>query len=137
MCPRHTNFAKPFCAISLRIGSLRILVLTLVALCTVPSQARPPAAARKAQAPQSIGSITSTGSVSINGTPAPADATVFTGDVVTTGAPGTAAISISGKGSLKLAPNTEMSFAPDLRYTGELRTGIVVLNSFGAATDIS
>jgi len=137
MCPRRTDFSKPSCIISLRILSLRVLVLTCLALCAVSAHALPPGATRQAQTPQSIGSITSTGSVSINGVPAPADATIFTGDVVVTGAPGTATISLSGKGSLKLAPNTEMSFAADPRYTGELRTGIVVLNSFGGATDIS
>ena len=131
MCPRHTNCSKRFYTIS-----LRIVILTLLVLCAVSSEARAPAATRT-QIPQSIGSITSTGSVSINGTPAPADATIFSGDTVRTGETGTAAISISGKGSMKLAPNTEMSFAPDPRYLGELRTGIVVMNSFGGTTDIS
>ena len=135
MRPRHTNCSNRFCIVCLRIVSLRIFVLTLSALCAVPSEGRPPAAGT--QAPQSIGSISSTGSVSINGLPAPADATIFSGDTVRTTETGTAAISISGKGAIKLAPNTEMSFAPDPRYTGELRAGMVVLNSFGGATDIS
>ena len=135
MRPRPTNCSNRFCNISLRIISLHIFVLTLSALCAVSSEGRAPAA--RTQAPQSIGSISSTGSVSINGVPAPADATIFSGDTVRTSETGTAAISISGKGAIKLAPNTEMSFAPDPRYTGELRTGMVVMNSFGGTTDIS
>lgn len=132
MLPRYSNCSKRFCTIS-----LQVLLLTWSALCAVSSEARPPAAAARTQAPQSIGSISSTGSVSINGVPAPADATIFSGDTVRTDDTGTAAISISGKGAMKLAPNTEMSFAADPRYTGELRTGMVVMNSFGGTTDIS
>ena len=50
---------------------------------------------------------------------------------------GSAAFSISGKGSFKILSNSEMVFPPDPRYTAELKAGSVVMNSFNGATDIS
>jgi ferric-dicitrate binding protein FerR (iron transport regulator) len=132
MRPRSLKYLKWFC-----IKSLRMLALVSLVPFAVRSEAGAPRSARQTQAPQSIGSISSIGSVSINGRPAPADATIFPSDIVTTGETGSATFSISGKGSLKLAPHSEMSFAPDPRYSAELRAGTVVMNSFGGATDIS
>jgi len=102
----------------------------------LPVQARTPNPAKQTQSPQAVGSLSSAGSVLVNGSPAPADVTIFSGDTVRTN-DGTAAFSLSGKGSFKLAPNSEMSFQPDPRYSGELRSGIAMMNSFGGATDIS
>src|SRR5256885_2463734 len=142
MHPRRAVSSKLF-----RTASLPAILLLILPYAT-PSgprrvsavkraQQSPQAQAQPAQAPQSIGSISSTESVSINGAPAPPDATIFPGDTVSTGANGTATVSISGKGAIKLASNSEISFAPDPRYTGELKAGTAVLNSFGGATDIS
>ena len=50
---------------------------------------------------------------------------------------GSAAFSISGKGSFKILSNSEMVFPPDPRYSAELKAGSVVMNSFNGATDIS
>jgi ferric-dicitrate binding protein FerR (iron transport regulator) len=101
-----------------------------------PLSARTPNPKKQTQSPQAVGSLSSAGSVLVNDSPAPADVTIFSGDTVRTN-DGTAAFSLSGKGSFKLAPNSEMSFQPDPRYSGELRSGIVMMNSFGGATDIS
>jgi hypothetical protein len=101
-----------------------------------PLSARTPNPNKQTQSPQAVGSLSSAGSVLVNDSPAPADVTIFSGDTVRTN-DGTAAFSLSGKGSFKLAPNSEMSFQPDPRYSGELRSGIVMMNSFGGATDIS
>src|SRR5256885_12027973 len=134
---------RPVCSKLFRTASLSAILLLIVP-CATPAGPRVSAAKRAqqtqqapAQAPQSIGSISSTESVSINGAPAPPDATIFPGDTVSTGANGTATVSISGKGAIKLASNSEIYFAPDPRYTGELKAGTAVLNSFGGATDIS
>lgn len=102
----------------------------------LPAGARTPNPARQAQTPQAVGSLSSAGSVLVNGSPAPADVTIFSGDVVRT-TEGSAAFSLSGKGAFKLAPHSEMAFQADPRYTGELRAGTVLMNSFGGATDIS
>jgi hypothetical protein len=132
MRPQLSKYSKWSC-----IHWRRVLMLALLAFCAVRSEAGSPPAERRAQAPQSIGSISSIGPVSINGAPASGEATIFAGDSVKTGATGTAVFSLSGKGSFKLAPNSDMSFAPDPRYSAELRAGTVIMTSFGGATDIS
>ena len=86
---------------------------------------------------RSTGSLTARGTVTVNGMPASNDTTVFVGDTIRTSEDGTLTFSMNGKGSFRLASNSEMSFQPDPRYTGELKSGIVVMNSFGGATDIS
>jgi hypothetical protein len=117
--------------------ALRFVAAALILPCAAPTEARVPNVARQTQTPQIIGSMSSAGSVSVNGAPVPADATIFAGDTVKTNETGTAVFSISGKGSLKLAPNSEISFQPDPRYSGELTAGTMVMNSFGGTTDIS
>jgi hypothetical protein len=105
-------------------------------LCVLPLMAGAPRAARKAQN-QALGSMTTVGPVTINGVPAPADLTIFPGDTLKTGDLGSAAFSISGKGSFKILANSEMVFPPDPRYSAELKAGSVVMNSFNGATDVS
>ena len=115
---------------------MRVALLAAGFLYALPLMAGAPRAARKAQN-QALGSVTTVGPVYINGVPAPADLTVFPGDTLKTADMGSAAFSISGKGSFKILSNSEMVFPPDPRYTAELKTGSVVMNSFNGATDIS
>jgi hypothetical protein len=115
---------------------MRVVVLTAGLLCALPLMAGAPRAARKAQN-QALGSVTTVGSVSINGVPAPADLTIFPGDTLKTNDNGSAAFSIGGKGSFKILSNSEMVFPPDPRYSAELKAGSVVMNSFNGATDVS
>ena len=115
---------------------MRVVRLAAGMLCAVPLMAGAPRAARKAQN-QALGSMTTVGPVYINGVPAPADLTIFPGDTLKTGDMGSAAFSISGKGSFKILSNSEMVFPPDPRYSAELKAGSVVMNSFNGATDIS
>src|SRR6202048_1555394 len=117
-------------------ASMRVVRLAAGMLCAVPLMAGAPRAARKAQN-QALGSMTTVGPVYINGVPAPADLTIFPGDTLKTGDMGSAAFSISGKGSFKILSNSEMVFPPDPRYSAELKAGSVVMNSFNGATDIS
>ena len=115
---------------------MRVALLAVGLLCALPLMAGTPRAARKAQN-QALGSVTTVGPVYINGVPAPADLTVFPGDTLKTADMGSAAFSISGKGSFKILSNSELVFPPDPRYTAELKAGSVVMNSFNGATDIS
>jgi hypothetical protein len=117
-------------------ASMRVALLAAGLLCALPVMAGAPRAARKAQN-QAVGSVTAVGSVFINGVPAPADLTIFPGDTLKTGDLGSAAFSLSGKGSFKILSNSEMVFPPDPRYSAELKAGSVVMNSFNGATDIS
>jgi hypothetical protein len=115
---------------------MRVALLTAGLLGALPLMAGAPRAARKAQN-QALGSVTTIGPVTINGVPAPADLTIFPGDALKTNDLGSAAFSISGKGSFKLLSNSEIVFPPDPRYTAELKAGSVLMNSFNGATDIS
>jgi len=114
-------------------ASMRMALLAAGLLCALPLMA---GAARKAQN-QALGSMTTVGSVYINGVPAPVDLTIFPGDTLKTSDTGSAAFSISGKGSFKILSNSEMVFPPDPRYSAELKAGSVVMNSFNGATDVS
>src|SRR6202035_1712669 len=117
-------------------GSMRVTLLAAGLLGALPLMAGGPRAARKAQN-QALGSVTTVGPVTINGVPAPADLTIFPGDTLKTGDEGSAAFSVSGKGSFKILSNSEIVFPPDPRYTAELKAGSVMMNSFNGATDIS
>src|SRR6202790_1341467 len=117
-------------------ASMRVALLAAGMLCALPLMAGAARAARKAQN-QALGSMTTVGPVSINGVPAPADLTIFPGDHLKTNDLGSAAFSVSGKGSFKILSNSEMVFPPDPRYSAELKAGSVVMNSFNGATDIS
>jgi hypothetical protein len=115
---------------------MRVALLATGLLCALPLMAGAPRAARKAQN-QALGSMTTVGPVFINGVPAPSDLTIFPGDTLKTNDMGSAAFSMSGKGSLKILSNSEIVFPPDPRYSAELKAGSVVMNSFNGATDVS
>jgi ferric-dicitrate binding protein FerR (iron transport regulator) len=94
-------------------------------------------AAVHGQEREALGSLSSAGNVYVNGSLAPSESTVFSGDTVLTGDTGTATFSISGKGSLKISPQTHLAFANDPRYLAELTAGAVVMTSFAGATELS
>ena len=115
-----------------------LVTLSLLAPCSSPvSAALASPSSSRSQNPQALGSITVRGNVSVNGVLASSDSTVFVGDTIRTGPDGTAALTINGKGSFRLGSDSEVSFQADPRYTGELKSGTVVMSSFGGATDIS
>lgn len=106
--------------------------------CALPLMAGTTTVKRQTQSgSQALGSLSTVGVVYVNGMPAPTDATVFPGDTLKTDDLGSAVFAMSGKGSFKIASNTELAFPLDPRYSAELRTGTVVMNSFNGATDIS
>ncbi|HXW54713.1 MAG TPA: hypothetical protein VEJ67_03110 [Candidatus Cybelea sp.] len=111
------------------------LVLSLALFCaaaTVMGAAAPPR-----QEHEALGSLSTTGTVYINGGPAPSESTIFSGDAVLTSDTGSATFTMSGKGSLKLAPDTHLVFSRDPRYLAELTSGWVVMTSFAEATEVS
>jgi hypothetical protein len=69
----------------------------------------------------------------VNESRAPSESTVFAGDKLRTGESGAATFTIGGRGSLKIAPNTRLSFVDDPRYVVTLEQGTVVLTVFGEA----
>src|SRR5438034_2370247 len=86
-------------------------------------------AAPQAKEREPLGSLTNIGEVYVNDSPAPAEITIFSGDRVRTGETGSATFNMSGKGSLKLSPRSQVLFSGKYEYTAELEAGAVLLNS--------
>jgi hypothetical protein len=76
-----------------------------------------------------LGSLSSTGEVYVNGSPAPAESTIFAGDALRTGETGAATFTMSGKGDLKVSRQSQVVFSDGSQYAAELKRGTVVLDS--------
>jgi hypothetical protein len=76
-----------------------------------------------------LGSLTSVGEVLVNDSLAPAEITVFSGDRVRVGPSGSATFNMSGKGSLKLSPGSQVLFTGKYEYAAQLEAGAVVMSS--------
>src|SRR5882762_5125863 len=110
---------------TISIGLVPLLVALIVLL---------PAWGRAQVLPQEkerepLGSLTSIGEAYVNDSPAPAEITIFSGDRVRTGESGSATFNMSGKGSLKLSPRSQVLFSGKYEYTAELEAGAVFMNS--------
>ena len=110
---------------TISIGLDQLLVALLLLL---------PALGRAKALPQErerepLGPLTSIGETYVNDSPAPAEITIFSGDKVRTGESGSATFNMSGKGSLKLSPRSQVLFSGKYEYTAELEAGAVVMNS--------
>ncbi|MGH9682779.1 MAG: hypothetical protein ACRD4S_04105 [Candidatus Acidiferrales bacterium] len=92
---------------------------------------------RQAQPHQVLGSLTATGPVYVNGSPAPPESTIFSGDVLSTADGASATFTISGKGSYKIGPLSQLAFTGDPQYVAELKLGTVVMSSFAGATEVT
>src|SRR5467141_600473 len=115
------------------MGLLRLLValfLLLTALTRV--QALP-----QEQDREPLGSLTSIGEVYVNDSPVPAEITIFSGDRVRTGDSGSATFNMSGKGSLKISPRSQVLFSGKYEYTAELEGGTVALNSINGPNGLT
>lgn len=89
-----------------------------------------PAGARtRSQEHQALGSLSSVGQVSVNNSAAPADATIFTGDVIHTGANATATFTSSAEGSFQILAGSQVAFNGGEQYAAELQAGTVVMSS--------
>src|SRR5438477_7663458 len=106
-------------------GLLRLLVALLL-LFPALTRAR---ALPQEQEREPLGSLTNIGEVYVNDSPAPVEITIFSGDRVRVGVNGSATFNMSGKGSLKLSPRSQVLFAGKYEYTAELEAGAVVMNS--------
>jgi hypothetical protein len=93
-----------------RALSFGIIQLLAVALLLFPSLSRAQVAPPEKER-DPLGSLTSVGEVFVNDSPAPAEITIFSGDKVRTGDSGSATFNMSGKGSLKISPRSEVVFS--------------------------
>jgi len=111
-----------------------IQVLTLQFLISLWAQG---AGLPQEQQKTSLGSLSTFGEVYVNDTIAPLETTIFSGDVLRTGGAGTAIFTLSGKGSFKISPDTQIVFTGDPQYVAELKAGSVVMSSLSGATGIN
>ena len=114
------------------LALVQILALQLLFL---PSPA--PGGSKSQEPRQPLGSLSAVGEIYVNDSPAPAEGTIFSGDVLRTGANGVAAFTSSGKGSLKISPGSQLVFAGTPQYLAELKSGIVVMSSLSGAAGVN
>jgi len=119
---------------SLAFGQRQILAMLLFLLFPAMSRAR---AIPQEKERAALGSLTSVGDAYVNDSPAPAEITIFSGDRVRVGETGSATFNMSGKGSLKLSPRSQVLFAGKYEYTAELQAGAVVMNSISGPNGLT
>ena len=107
------------------IGPIQLLV-ALVLLLPVSGHAQ---VVPQGKEREPLGSLTSMGEVYVNDSLAPAELTVFSGDRVRAASSSSATFNMSGKGSLKLSPGSQVLFAGKYEYAAELQAGAVAMNS--------
>src|SRR5467141_2568750 len=94
-------------------------------------------APRQDQQREPLGSLSSVGEVYVNDSAVPVESTIFSGDRLRTGDAGTATFTVSGKGTLKISPRSEVVFPGTYQFLAELKNGTVVLNSIGGPTGLT
>ncbi len=109
---------------TISLGLVQLVALLLLLPALSPAQVLPQEKER-----EPLGSLTSLGEAYVNDSPVPAEITIFSGDRVRTGESGSATFDMSGKGSLKLSPRSQVLFSGKYEYTAELEAGAVVMNS--------
>jgi hypothetical protein len=89
------------------------------------------------QQKESLGSLSSIGEVYVNDSPAPVESTIFSGDRLRTGEAGNATFTVSGKGTLKITPQTQVLFAGNYQFTAELEAGSVILSAISGPNGVT
>ena len=84
-----------------------------------------------------LGSLTAVGEVYVNDNQAPRESTIFSGDRVRTFEAGAASFAMSGKGTMKIAPQSEVLFPGNYQFTAELEGGTIVLNTVAGPNGLS
>src|SRR6266568_7300137 len=110
------------------ILSPRLIQLLVLLLFLFPALSRARSVSQEKER-EPLGSLTRVGEVFVNDSPAPAEITIFSGDRVRTGDSGSATFNMSGKGSLKISPRSQVLFSGKYEYTAELEAGVVAMNS--------
>jgi hypothetical protein len=84
-----------------------------------------------------LGSLSIVGEARVNDSQPPAESTIFSGDTLRTASNGTATFATSGKGSLKIFPDSQVDFPGNPQYTADLKSGMAVMSSQSGSTGIS
>ena len=110
------------------------LLFVLFCVLPVPTYCR---GSRQEQPREPLGSLTGVGEVYLNDNLAPGESTIFSGDKIRTAEAGAASFVMSGKGTLKIAPYSQVVFSGNYQYTAELETGTIALNAIAGPNGIS
>jgi hypothetical protein len=73
----------------------------------------------------------------VNDNQATRESTIFSGDKVRTAEAGAASFAMSGKGTLKISPQSEVLFPGNYQFTAELEAGTVALNTVAGPNGLS
>ena len=123
-------------AIALSLGLIRALAVLLVPWCLSSyCQVSPEEQhARVREQTQALGSLSTAGEVYVNDSRAVPESTIFIGDRLRTGPTGVATLASSGRGTLKVFPQSEVTFSGNDQFTAELEAGTVVLSSIAGGS---
>jgi ferric-dicitrate binding protein FerR (iron transport regulator) len=119
---RENRKASIFVAACLDVS----LFLALLCVLSISTRAR---TSQQEQLREKLGSLTSLGEVYVNDSPISGMSTVSSGDKIRTGESGVATLAVTGKGTLKIRPLSQVVLSGNDQYTAELEEGTVLLNS--------
>jgi hypothetical protein len=111
---------------TLPVAFIHVNLLLFLSAIPIPSYAL---GRKQDQQKEPLGSLTGVGQVYLNDAPAMGEFTIFSGDRVRTGPTGTATFTISGKGTLKISPQSQIVFSGAYQFTADLEAGTIVLNT--------
>jgi len=114
-----------------------LALIQLIGVCFSLPELTRGAALPQDQQKEPIGAVITAGDVYVNQAAAPLGSAIFSGDVLRTGGAGSATVTLDGKGTFKISPNTRLIFAADPQYIAELKSGNVVISSANGFTGIT
>ena len=131
--------ASPHAPKQRSFSSFRLPIIFFVALQFVllPALARAASPSNKTQDKEALGSLSSVGEVYVNDALAPAESTIFSGDVLRTSDAGTATFATSGRGSFKITSRSQLVFTGSDKYVAELKSGTVVMSSLSGPAGVN
>lgn len=125
---------RPSASTALRAPTTLRVLLLLVCAFPASSYGRGP---QQEQPREPLGSLIAVGEVYVNDNQAPRQSTIFSGDRVRTFEAGAASFAMSGKGTLKISPQSEVLFPGNTQFTAELEAGTIVLNTVAGPNGLS
>jgi hypothetical protein len=125
---------KPETIVLIRDFVLASILVSQLVLFPALTQGR--AASQEPQR-QPLGSLTVVGDVYVNESRPPGESTIFSGDMLRTAPGGNATFTTSGKGSLKVSPDSQLVFPGNPQYVAELKSGTVVMTSLSGPASIN
>ncbi|MGA8224531.1 MAG: hypothetical protein WB780_23000 [Candidatus Acidiferrales bacterium] len=117
-------------------GNLGLVYFLAAQLAFFPAVARASTHSQDQQR-EPLGSLSIVGEARVNDSQPPAESTIFSSDMLRTGQNGTATFTTSGKGSLKIFPQSLVGFPGNPQYVADLKSGMVVMSSLSGSTGIS